>query len=91
MYHLLLLLLRHFPRLMLRQPPPDRPRLLRSQIQWQVLLTLIEEPKLRTLVRVDYCEDFGDGFAEVVAMPGRGRLVGYGGIACFGRGRGTFL
>lgn len=67
--HLLfLLLLGHHAGLLLRQPPPNRPRLFRSQIQRQVLLLLIEKPELRSLVRVDDCQDLGNRFPKVVTV-----------------------
>ena len=50
------------------QPPPDRSRLLRAQIQREVLLLGVEETELLALVRVDDCEDAGDGFTEVGAV-----------------------
>ena len=66
MHLLLIVLLGHQPGLLLAQPPPDRPRLFRPQIQRQVLLLPVEQPQLGSLVRVDHGQDFGDGFAEVV-------------------------
>ena len=70
MRRLLLLLLRHDPRLMPTQPPPDRPRLLGSQIEREVFLFRVEETELLALVGVDDGEDAGDGFAEVGAVGG---------------------
>ncbi len=35
------------------QPPPDRPRLLRAQIEREVLFLRVEEAELLPLVRVD--------------------------------------
>ena len=46
--------------LMLAQTSPDGTSLLWSQIEGHVLLVLVEEAELRTLVGVDYCEDFCD-------------------------------
>ena len=43
MYLPLPLLLAHHLRLMLRQPSPDRPRLLGPQIQRQVFLPLVQQ------------------------------------------------
>ena len=68
----LLLLLRHPRRLILRQPPPNRPRLLRTQVEWDVFLAFVEDAQLRALLRGDVGEDAGDGFAEVVTVGGRG-------------------
>jgi len=62
----LLLLLRHPARIFLRQPSPDRACLLGSEVEWEVLLVLVEDPELRALVGVDDGQDFGDRFAEVV-------------------------
>ncbi len=53
MRRLLLLLLRHERRLMPAQPSPDRPRLLRAQIEREVLFLRVEEAELLPLVRVD--------------------------------------
>jgi len=64
----LLLLLALNAGLVLRQAPPDRPRLLRAQVQRQVFLVLVEDAELRALVGVDDGEDASDGFAEVVAV-----------------------
>lgn len=63
----LLRLLQHPPALMFVQPASDGSGLLRSQVERQVLLVLVEQPQLRALVGVYDGEDFGDGFAEVVA------------------------
>lgn len=64
----LLLLIAHNRRLMLRQPPSHRPRLLGAQVERQVLLVLVEEAELGPLGGVDDGEDAGDGFTEVVAI-----------------------
>lgn len=64
----LLLLLALNAGLVLRQAPPDGPRLLRAQVQRQVFLVLVELAELRALVGVDDGEDASDGFAEVVAV-----------------------
>ncbi len=61
-------LLRHHLPLMLRQPPPNRPRRLRPQIQRCVLLLGVEEAQLLPLRRVDDRERAGDGFAQVVDL-----------------------
>lgn len=63
----LLLLLCHSRRLALCQSPPNRSRLLRTQIQWQVLLILVVDPQLFPLVGIDDSEHAGNGFSEVVA------------------------
>ena len=70
-----LLLLRHARGLELRQPPPNRPRLLRAQVEREVFLALVQEAQLRALLGVDVGEDAGDGFAEVVAGLRGGALV----------------
>jgi len=49
------------------QSSADRTCLLRSQVEWQVLLLLVEEAQLVALVRVDHSESAGDGFAEVMS------------------------
>jgi len=68
MHLLLLRLLRHHLPLMLRQPPPNRPRRLRPQIQRCVLLLGVEEAQLLPLRRVDDRERAGDGFAQIVNL-----------------------
>lgn len=69
----LLLLLALDAGLVLGQAPPDRPRLLRAQIQRNVFLVFVEDAELGALVGVDDGEDTGDGFAEVVAVLGERR------------------
>lgn len=66
----LLLLVAQNRRLVLRQPPPHRPRLLGPQVERQVFLVLVEETELRPLGGVDDGEDACDGFAEIVAILG---------------------
>ena len=55
MCRLLLLLLRHEGRLVLVQPPPDRPSLLWTQVEREVFFLCIEEAQLLPLVGVDDC------------------------------------
>ena len=69
MHRLLLLLLRHPTRLLLGQPPPNRPRLLRTQVQRQVLLVLVVYTELSALIGIDDGENAGNRFADVVAVP----------------------
>ena len=63
----LLLLLCYDRRLMFCQSPPNRPCLLRTQIQWRIFLALVEDSKLGTLLSINVCKNAGDGFPEVVA------------------------
>ena len=53
MRRLLLMLQRHDRRLMPTQPPPDSSRLLRTQIEREILLLRVEEAELLSLVGVD--------------------------------------
>ena len=62
---------------MLRQPPPHGARLLRPQVERQILLVPIEKPQLGALVDVDDREDLGDGFAEVMAVSRAGALLAF--------------
>lgn len=62
----LLLLLGDDRCLMLCQSPPNRSRLLRAKIQWEVLLFLVKKSELGALLGVDVGEDAGDGFADVM-------------------------
>ena len=56
----LLGLLQHLLALALRQTSSDGTSLLGSEVEGEVLLSLVEEPQLRALVGVDDCEDLGD-------------------------------
>lgn len=67
---LLPLLLRHPRSIMLRQASPNRPRLLRAQVQGQVFIILVEDTQLRALIGIYNGENASDGFAEVVAIGG---------------------
>lgn len=42
--------------------------LLGAEVEWEVLLVLVEQTKLGTLVRVDDCEDLGDRLSDVVTV-----------------------
>ena len=64
----LLLPLRHFLLLILRQSSSDGARLLWSEIERNVFLALVEDAELRALVGVDDGEDACDRFADVVAV-----------------------
>jgi hypothetical protein len=67
--HLPLRRLLQHPRLFfLGQPSPNSPRLLRSEVEREVFLVLIEETELCALVGVDDGEDFGNRLAEIVAV-----------------------
>jgi len=61
------LLLRHSAGVFLAQPSSDGPGLLRSEVEREVLLLLVEQPELVALVGIDDGQDAGDGFAEVVS------------------------
>lgn len=65
---LLLLLLGDEGGLVLGQPPADSAGLLWAEVEWQVLLALVEDAELRALVKVDDGEDTGDRLADVVAV-----------------------
>ena len=67
---LLPLLLRHPRSIMLRQASPNRPRLLRAQVQGQIFIILVEDTQLRALIGIYNGENASDGFAEVVAIGG---------------------
>jgi hypothetical protein len=60
-------LLQHSCLVLLGQPSPDSPRLLRSEVEREVFLVLVEEAELSALVGVDDGEDFGNRFTEIVA------------------------
>lgn len=64
----LLLLLCHSTGILLGQSSTDRAGLLRSQVERQVLLALVEQAELVALVRVDDGQGPGNGFAEVVSV-----------------------
>ena len=56
----LLLLFRHYRRLVLRQPPPHRSRLLGAEVERQVFLVFVEYAELGALGGVDDGEDASD-------------------------------
>lgn len=56
--------------------------MLGTQVEREVFLVLVEEAELGALVRVDDGEDFGDGFAEVVAVVGE-ILLAFASSACW--------
>ena len=64
---LLLLLLGHALGVLWRQTAADGTGLLRAEVEWQVLLLLVEDSELRSLVDVDDGEDTGNRLANVVA------------------------
>ena len=61
-------LLQHPRLILLRQPSPNSPRLLRSEVEREIFLVLVEEAELCALVGVDDSEDFGNRLAEIVAV-----------------------
>ena len=65
---LLLLLLGHASGILWRQTAADGTSLLGAEVEWQVLLLLVEEAELGALVGVDDGEDAGDRLADVVAI-----------------------
>lgn len=65
---LLLLLLGDAGGVGLGQAATDGPRLLRAQVERQVLLLRVEQAQLVALVGVDHGQGSGDGFAEVVSI-----------------------
>jgi hypothetical protein len=52
--------------LVLGETSSDGSCLLGSEVEWHVLLSLIEETELCALVCVDDCEDLCDGFSDIV-------------------------
>lgn len=50
---------------MLCQPAADRARLLRPEIERDVLLALVEETELCAVVRIDDGQNTGDGLADI--------------------------
>ena len=65
--HLSLLLLgRELSRLLFRQTPAHRTRLLRAKVEREVLFSLVVETQLMALVGVDDSEDSSDAFAQIV-------------------------
>jgi hypothetical protein len=52
---------------LLGETSADSAGLLWSEVEWEVLLVLIEKAELSALVGVDYCEDLGDRLADIVA------------------------
>lgn len=54
--------------LVLGKTSADGAGLLWSEVEWSVLLVLVEETELGALVGVDDSEDLGDGLANIVAM-----------------------
>lgn len=68
MHLLLLLLLGDKVGLVLSQASAHGTSLLWSEVEWSVLLVLVEDLELRTLVDVDDSEDTGDRLANVVAV-----------------------
>ena len=73
---------------MLRQPPPNRSRLLRAQVQWEILFVFVKETELGALDEVDGGEDARDAFSHV--MPLRNRVVSHGAVVIAGM-RGEWL
>ena len=65
---LLLLALGHSAGVLLGKCAAEGAGLLRSQVEGQVLLLLVEEAELVTLGGVDDGQDTGDGLADVVAV-----------------------
>jgi hypothetical protein len=61
-------LLQHPCLILLRQPSPNSPGLLRSEVEREVFLVLVEEAELCALVGVDDGEDLGNRLAEIVAV-----------------------
>ena len=54
--------------LVLAQSSADSSGLLWAEVEWEVLLALVEQAELRALVGVDDCEDLCDRFAEIVTV-----------------------
>jgi hypothetical protein len=54
--------------LVLAQASSDGTGLLRSEVEGEVFLVLVEEAELCSLVGVDDCEDFGDGLSDIMAI-----------------------
>jgi hypothetical protein len=61
-------LLQHPCLIFLRQPPPNSPRLLRSEVEREIFLVLVEETELCALVGIDDSEDFGNRLAEIMTV-----------------------
>jgi len=51
----------------LGQPSPNSAGLLGAEVEGQVFLSLIEDPKLLTLGSIDDGQDTSDGLANIVA------------------------
>jgi hypothetical protein len=62
----LLLLLQGFAALVLCQASSDGTGLLCAEVEWKVLLALVEQTELCSLVGVDDGEDLSDRLADVV-------------------------
>jgi hypothetical protein len=54
--------------LVLAQASSDGTGLLRSEVEGEVFLVLVEEAELCSLVGVDNCEDLGDGLSDIMAI-----------------------
>jgi hypothetical protein len=54
--------------LVLAQASSDGTGLLRSEVEGEVFLVLVEEAELCSLVGVDDCEDLGDGLSDIMAI-----------------------
>lgn len=52
---------------MLGQPSPNSTGLLGAEVEGQVFLSLIEDPKLLTLGSIDNGQDASNGLANIVA------------------------
>lgn len=66
----LLLLLRHSSGILGRESSADGSSLLGSEVEWEVLLALVEDSELVSLVGVDDCEGSGDRLAQVMSASG---------------------
>ena len=55
-------------RVLLGETAADGTGLLWAEVEWHVLLVLVEQAKLGTLVGVDDGQDLGNGLADVVAV-----------------------
>jgi len=54
--------------LVLAQASSDGTGLLRSEVEGEVFLVLVEEAELCSLVGVDDCEDLGDGLSDIMDL-----------------------
>jgi hypothetical protein len=67
---LLLLLLRRLRRLLRRcQLTTNGAGELRTKVERRVLLLLVQETEVRSLCGIDDCEDTGNSFADIGAIP----------------------